>query len=329
MSPDNPEITIIIPAKDAGAYISKCIDSVVKQDYADWELLVINDHSSDDTAAVAKTFADSESRIMVYDLPGCGVSAARNYGIELAKGRYIGFVDADDTLEPGYLSELLGNVKRNDAAVSQCSFWLLYGNGDKVKDKEAALAVYSNHSDIMNAYFSGIIGTINVGSWGKLFDRELISDIRFDETLLIEEDALFTFQCCMKADKVVCTDKPLYNYFQHSESVRNRKFNISNMQYFTVFDRELDICKEDKKICRRIRIRKLVTALDLISKIIRDRSGNELLGELREIALKTSEIITKDGRLGFKLGLKVFLVRYFPSAFYGLLKIKSRFGRVV
>jgi hypothetical protein len=101
------------------------------------------------------------------------------------------------------------------------------------------------------------------------------------------------------------------------------------MQYFTVFDRELDICKEDKKICRRIRIRKLVTALDLISKIIRDRSGNELLGELREIALKTSEIITKDGRLGFKLGIKVFLVRYFPSAFYGLLKIKSRFGRVV
>ena len=329
MSPDNPEITIIIPAKDSAPYIGKCIDSVVKQDFADWELLVINDHSSDDTAAIAKTFADGSSRIMIYDAPGSGVSAARNYGMELAKGRYIGFLDADDALEPGYLSELLNNAERTGAEISQCSFCLLFGNGKTVKDKEAASSVYDNHRDIMNAYFSGIIGAINVACWGKLFKRELIGDTRFDETLLIEEDAFFTFQCCMKADKVVCTDKPLYRYFQHSESARNRKFNISNMQYFTVFDRELDACKDDGALCLRIRIRKLTTALDLITKIIRDRSGNECLEELREIALKTAGEITVDESLGFKLGLKVFLIRHLPSAFYGLLKIKSRFGRAV
>ena len=329
MSVENPEVTLIVPARNSAAYLGKCIESVLKQKYTNWELIIINDNSVDNTSDIAESYANGELRINAYDSPVSGVSYARNYGMRLARGRYIGFLDADDSLDPDYLSVLVGNANEENADISQCSFYLLYRDGRRVENNESIQAVFDNHKDIMNAYFSGIIGIVNVACWGKIFKRESFKDIWFDESLLIEEDAYFTFQCCMRASKIVCSNAPLYNYFQHPESARNSTFNSSNMQYFTVFDRELDECREDGDICLRIRIRKLTTALDLISKIVRDGSGSEYLRELRQIALNMEDEIKLGNRLSFKIGIKCFLVRHMPSVFYGLLRVKGSLGHKV
>ena len=329
MSVDNPEVTLIVPARDSSAYLGKCIESVLKQKYTDWELIIINDNSVDDTPSIAVSYAEGEPRIYAYDSPGSGVSSARNYGMRLARGRYIGFLDADDSVDPDYLSVLVGNAHEENADISQCSFCLLYRDGRRVENNESIQAVFDNHKDIMNAYFSGIIGSVNVACWGKIFKKETFKDILFDERLLIEEDAYFTFQCCMRASKIVCSNAPLYYYFQHPESVMNGTFDSSNMQYFTVFDRELVECREDGDLCLRIKIRKLTTALDLISKIVREGSGAEHLRELRQIALNTEDEIKLGNRLRFKIGLKCFLIRHMPFVFYGILRVKGSLGRNV
>ena len=327
MSADHPEVTIITPARDSGAFINKCIGSVVMQNFTDWELLIINDGSSDNTCDIAGSYSSKDPRIFLYDSPGSGVSAARNHGLEMARGRYITFLDSDDMLEPDYLSELVSNAVNENADITQCSFCYLYRDGKTVKDTESASGIYTDHKEIMDAYFSGIIGKITVACWGKLFRRELIDNMRFDEEITIQEDAFFSFLCCMKASKIVCIDTPLYCYLQHPGSTRGRAFDDSKMHYFTIFDRELDMCKDDPSITLRILTRKLITSFDLMSKIIEDDSGKESLGELRGIALETSDAIRKLGRPDMKTGMKVFLIRHFPSAYYGLLRIKYGRGR--
>lgn len=317
-------VSIILPVRDSGAYLKRCIDSVISQRSDDWELIVINDGSEDDTCDIVRSYADNDHRISLYDSPGKGVSDARNHGLDIACGRYVCFLDSDDDLDPEFLSELIKTAEDEASDITQCSFYYSYDDGRSVPNGEAVSARYSSHDDIMRAYFDGMIGQINLACWGKLYRSDLIKDIRFDNTLTIQEDAYFTFECCMKAAKAVCIDKPLYHYYQNPGSVMNRVFDGSKMQYFTVLDRELDICGSDEELGMLIMKRKMITAMDLSSDIIRDDSGKEYLGGLRDIALSTSDKISKKVKLGTKIRFKLFLLRHFPSMYYGLIRSKHK-----
>ena len=316
-------VSIITPARDSGDHLNRCIDSVVSQVFTNWELLIINDHSSDNTCETVRSYIEKEPRISLHDSIGSGVSAARNYGLSQAQGKYIFFLDSDDWLEPGCLSSLADTAEKDNADISQCSFFYSYANGKDIKDSEAVNGSFNGHDEIMNAYFSGMIGKINLACWGKLYKRELIEGLRFDESLTVQEDAFFTFQCCMKASKSICSDSPLYHYFQNPVSTMNRPFDERMMQYFTVLDREYDQLKDNKVISNMILRRKMITALDLTGRIIRDDSGKEHLGTLRDIALDSSDKIGKKISLNTKTKLKLFLLKHFPSVYYGLIRCKK------
>ena len=318
----HPTVSIIMPAKNSGAYIRRCIESVLSQKFTDWELLIINDGSTDDTVVTAMSFSKDDERVRVFDSKGKGVSAARNYGMELSTGDYIAFIDSDDSVAPEYLSVLVDLAEKNNADISQCSLYYRYDSGTVVQEKETEDAVYNGHDEIMNAYFSGMVGKICLAAWGKLFRRELLNGIRFDETLTIQEDAFFTFQCAMKSSKIACCNRALYYYYQNSASVMNRAFDGSKMQYFVVLDRELEICGPEASLTAEIMRRKVVTALDLTTRIIRDDTGLEYLDDIKKIAFETSDKIKE--RLEFKTRVKLFVLRHFSALYYGLLKIKYR-----
>ena len=318
----HPTVSIIMPAKNSGAYIRRCIESVLSQKFTDWELLIINDGSTDDTVVTAMSFSKDDERVRVFDSKGKGVSAARNYGMELSTGDYIAFIDSDDSVAPEYLSVLVDLAEENIADISQCSLYYRYDSGTVAQEKETEDAVYNGHDEIMNAYFSGMVGKICLAAWGKLFRRELLNGIRFDETLTIQEDAFFTFQCAMKSSKIACCNRALYYYYQNSASVMNRAFDGSKMQYFVVLDRELEICGPEASLTAEIMRRKVVTALDLTTRIIRDDTGLEYLDDIKKIAFETSDKIKE--RLEFKIRVKLFVLRHFSALYYGLLKIKYR-----
>ena len=315
-----PTISIIMPARNSADYLNRCIDSVILQQFTDWELLIIDDGSSDNTRDIAETYCKNDPRVRLFDSTGSGVSAARNTGLVKACGRYVSFVDSDDRLDPEFLSDLIGMCEKENADISQCSFCYSYPDGKDVTDNEAVSALYSGHEEIMNAYFSGMIGRVNMACWGKLYRSDLIKDIRFDETLKIQEDAYFTFQCCMKAAKAVCSDKPRYYYTRNPKSVMNRPFDESKMQYFTVLDRELEACAGNKELCGRINVRKMITALDLTARSVREKSGGDHLAKLRKIALETRKEIGNTEKISFKNKMKIFILKHFPSMYYGLLK---------
>ncbi len=313
-------VSIIIPTINSEKYLEKCIDSVIAQKYADWELLIVDEASSDGTRDIAMSYAARDARISFTDSPGKGVSAARNHGIGIARGKYICFLDSDDTLDPDFLTVLLKLSNETDADISQSSFYYSYDDGKLTENNEAVSGVFGDRESIMYAFLTGMIGQINIASWGKLYKAELLKDIRFDEELRIQEDAFFNFLCCQKASVVACTDLPLYRYFQNPASVMNRPFNGSKMQYFIVFDRELKACSESEKLTTLILRRKLLTALDLTGEIIRKDSGRDYLGELRKIALDTYGAVNDRDDIGAKTGFKLFLLRHFPGTYYRILK---------
>ena len=315
-----PTISIILPARDSADYLNRCIDSVISQKYTGWELIIINDNSKDNTREIASGYCEKDSRITLYDSTGAGVSAARNLGLDKACGRYVSFLDSDDILDPEYLTDLIALCEKENADIAQCSFFYSYPDGRNVPDNEAVTAVFSGHEEIMNAYFSGMIGKVNLACWGKLYSSELLKDVRFDETLKIQEDAFFTFQCCMKASKAACSSAARYYYSQNPKSVMNKPFDGSKMQYFTVLDRELECCSEDPALCGKIRLRKMITSLDLTAMIVREASGAEYLAKLRETALETRKEIGNTERISFKNKMKVFILKHFPKMYYGLLK---------
>ena len=152
MSVDNPEISLIIPACNAEPYLEKCLDSVIRQSFFGWELIIVDDGSSDRTGEVAERYAAADSRIKVIHTSRQGVSAARNAGIDAAVGVFLAFADADDHLKPDYLKELLEHAKQNNADITQCSFVFEDEEGNTTPDPDRTEAVFRDRDEIMNAY---------------------------------------------------------------------------------------------------------------------------------------------------------------------------------
>ena len=134
---NKPLVSVVVISYNSSKTIEETLDSIKAQTYDNIELIVADDNSVDNTSDIAESYANGELRINAYDSPGSGVSYARNYGMRLARGRYLGFLDSDDSLDPDYLSVLVGNANEE--------------NADRVENNESIQAVFDNHKDIMNA----------------------------------------------------------------------------------------------------------------------------------------------------------------------------------
>lgn len=126
-----PEISVIVPVYNSGKYLRECIDSILAQTFSDFELILIDDGSTDDSPAICDEYAARDHRIHVIHQPNSGVSAARNAGIEAAKGQWIMFVDSDDMIKPDMVQTLLDEAERTDADIVTCDFEFLYPDGHK------------------------------------------------------------------------------------------------------------------------------------------------------------------------------------------------------
>ena len=193
------KISIIIPVYNAEATIKQCVDSILSQDYQDFELLLIDDGSKDLSADICDDYAKQDERIKVYHKENGGVSSARNMGLEKAKGEWITFIDSDDYIEPGYFEDLAientslyikahKSFRGNDTALyTICSFEakkLLTG-------EELRLFIKKNVS-----------GFIFRGPVGKFYKKENIDSLRFQEDMIVAEDACFVMNYLSSIDNL-------------------------------------------------------------------------------------------------------------------------------
>lgn len=204
-----PEISVIVPIYNAGDFLAPCIRSVLGQTFADFELLLIDDASNDDSLAVCRSFDDPRIRVLRNDR-NCGVSASRNVGIDNARAKFLTFLDADDTLHPEFLRVLY------DTCVSKnCK---LVVNGFKLTKPErhfaptfptieATAVLYEPEVAVESALYQ--VGLTN-NTWGCLYHASLFEEFRFRQTRYEDLDSFY--RLFLRADKIAYVADPMYYY---------------------------------------------------------------------------------------------------------------------
>lgn len=219
----SPQISVIIPIYNAASYLHSCVDCVLAQDFVDFELLLVDDGSKDISVRICDEYAEKDKRVKVFHKENGGVSSARNVGLDNACGEWVTFVDADDLLCPGYLSEY---SKHFDIDAD------LYIQG--FEDSEGNILCYDKH------YWTGDgiacklkcleEKQLNRFVWNKLFRVSIIKtfSIRFDENITMLEDLLFVYQYLFYAKSVLNLAVTNYFYSRHATSASFQKHKFSS-----------------------------------------------------------------------------------------------------
>lgn len=234
------KLSIIIPIYNTEAYLPRCIDSILSQSFTDYELLLIDDGSIDNSGSICDKYAQQDNRIKVFHKKNGGLCSARNTGLDHAQGEWIYFVDSDDELMPEGLRTLVDCISDDvDMVMGGYEQYDLDGNLIQTEQKhsiqtlsrrDSLLVLFPEHT-IIYSYLGYV--------WNRLFRKRIIQDhsLRFDDTVGIKEDTLFVTQyLCKSNGKTRFTTTPIYKYIAHENSTMNSLLFRYNPKYIDSFN---------------------------------------------------------------------------------------------
>lgn len=230
-------ISIIIPVYNVETYLGSCIRSVLAQTFSNFELILVDDGSTDGSGIICDEYAATDSRIRVIHQVNRGVSSARNAGIETALGEYIGFVDGDDWIEPDMYALLHRNSVTYGAELSACGFI-------KIKDYSAIMfqtkvtppQCYTPEEAICAMFRQN---HMRYSACNKLFRRSLFDAVRYPEGRTMEDKGT-TYQLIHRSTRIVWCASPKYHYFMRPGSIMHSEFNERMIDLFIINDELLE-----------------------------------------------------------------------------------------
>lgn len=226
-----PEISIIVPVYNVENYLARCIDSILIQSFKNFEIILVNDGSTDNSLNICKKYANRNRRIKLVSQDNKGLSAARNTGLRFAMGKYVCFVDSDDFIEKDYLLLLLNNIKKYNSDISMCEYYLTDDKGKQysVEEFNEPRNVVALSGKEVFSYFYKDNYVPNVVAWNKIYKKVLFDNIKFKEGCYFE-DEIIALPLFYKAKKVSFVKKPLYNYVQRQGSIMSTPLNLKKVQ---------------------------------------------------------------------------------------------------
>ena len=298
-----PYLSIIIPVYNKAEYLASCVDSILKQTFTDFELILVDDGSTDGSGAWCDHYARSDQRVVVIHQVNQGVSAARNSGLNAAKGSYIGFADGDDQLEPDMYELLLALANEHQADVAVCGVKkvfpnkveLFYGtNQTRIYDRDGALDALLRKEFLRSVY-------------DKVYKANVAKSTAFEGR--INEDILYNFTVLQKASKTVFYDVMKYNYIIRDSSVSMTGFSHKWMDTIAFSRRMVDICRDTMpQLLNRAREFDLVTHISLLNQLLLSGKGTHTpeyktvaTGLLSFSDFIDGDIVRKKHRAAFRL----------------------------
>lgn len=236
-----PEVSIIVPVYLVKYKIRRCLDSIQRQVFTDFECLLIDDGSSDGSGAICDEYEKSDSRFRAIHQKNAGVSAARNRGIAESLGNYITFIDSDDYVSSVFIERLYNSVKSNNADISFCNYFQIEEEKIALEQKHGFPEGYVlEQNGIEKILFHNIknnkktVGYFSL--WNKMFSRRLIknNNIKLDSQMSFGEDMLFVLDCFERCNRIAFVDECLYYY----ENLQSGLFN----KYRRSFIRDIEKC---------------------------------------------------------------------------------------
>ena len=335
MRSDEPLISVIVPACNGQDYLENCIHAVENQTYGNLEVIIVNNGSTDETAAICERLKSEYDNIYVLTLDDAGVSAARNRGIEAAQGSFIAFVDADDRICVDMLQMLYQCILDTGSDVAGCSFFTWSSEEEWKQDAAVETApgertvgqtyVYNVDKYLREALLCG-----NSRCWSKLYRREIFDKVRFSEELTIGEDMLFLIRMLPYVNKIAETDYAGYGYYRNPAGAMNGEFTPRYMDQITCWQlaRE-EILRIDVNLDSQVTALTMMGIMLTAGKLAvlpaeQRRVYKEYVRVCHEKLKETMQVSGAFGRLsaGYRMKVRMFLLC--PSLYINLYHLLKR-----
>lgn len=269
-------ISVVIPVYNVERYLNRCIKSVVNQTYKNLEVILVDDGSTDASAVICDSWKEKDSRIVVLHQDNVGASAARNKGLQYAKGEYITFIDSDDWIEADMLQYFMKQIVSKDADMVISDVYLC---------KKEKLEVWNQKRYL--EYFFRTRGEGDTHSvWGRLYKKEMLDDFRFLEGRM-NEDILATYEFAIRCKKAIYTSKTFYHYEKNVEGVTLSPITRKKLDLLYVWDLVYEKVKEQIPDCKEYcEMNMLRARFTLLCQMIRngiDKNDKQLIEKKKEM----------------------------------------------
>ena len=224
---DTPKtnISVIVPIYNVEPFLRRCVDSLLRQTYTDFELILVDDGSPDNCGSICDEYAVSDPRVRVVHKPNGGLSDARNAGLAIAQGEYIAFVDSDDWVAKDYLERLMTALTDTGADICECDVFRTSGDENISPIEQRAPSIFSTVNALEQLIYDGIF---RQHVWNKLYRREVIADILFPKGKT-NEDEFWTYRVFGNAKKAAKISDVLYFYFQRPGSIMGETYSLKRL----------------------------------------------------------------------------------------------------
>ncbi|MCC4346850.1 glycosyltransferase family 2 protein [Limosilactobacillus reuteri] len=224
-------VSIIVPIYNVQNWLQRCLNSILKQSFIDFEVLLIDDGSSDGSDIICKRFVKIDQRFKYFRKENGGLSDARNYGIENASGSYLIFIDSDDYIDGDFVRKLYSEIINTNAEVAICGFYRVKENGEKIDEiklQNVKNNIITGKEAIKISFDDKNKGWALACAWNKIYKRELFDSIRFEKGRYYEDGLIFPF-LFINLKRVTIIHTPLYYYVQRNNSIMHSEINIKKL----------------------------------------------------------------------------------------------------
>lgn len=229
-----PKISVIIPIYNAEKYIGECIESIISQKYRDFEVILVDDGSKDGSGIICDRYVAEDSRFKVIHQENRGISAARNAGLEKARGEYITFVDSDDCLAKDMFDQWMKAAVKYDADIVKCLATKDKASLDIVQQGESLLwRIYQKDEMYDKLFARSEIDWQYLSVWGKMYKREICKGVQFQPGRI--EDGQLNCQVFHRAQRIVGCEQRFYYWRQNPVSFSHKKFDQSRIEIGEIY----------------------------------------------------------------------------------------------
>ena len=317
------ELSIIIPVYNLQDYLQNCINSIINQNnLKNYEIILIDDGSKDKSGIICDEYSKRYHFIKTIHKDNEGVSSARNVGLNHSKGKYILFVDGDDTLSNNMIEKLLGILRNSNIQLIQFNYNEVVediGNVTPIGSNDGKILKIENTENILKEFLKK---KITISLWNKIFAREIIENLIFDEKIHHYEDKLFIFESVLKCESFAQINVLGYNYLKRKNSASYDLFKYSYLEILDVDNQITKMIEESKyyKLLLDAKANNLESKLELIKMMIKSKAYNSYSSEYKNVieevkSFKFNIII----KLRRKKKIEFILVKYFLKLYEFLI----------
>ncbi len=251
------KISVIVPVYNSSKYLRKCIESILNQTYKNLEIILVNDGSMDESGIICDEYAAKDDRIIAIHQQNAGASVARNRGLDICTGNYIGFVDGDDWIAENMYEFLYTALLNYNADISICGYYIedekngVYG----ARNDNGEVTVYDSREAIREVIKDEKIYS---NFWDKLYRREMFRELRFRKGIILEDIATM-YKIFMHAKKIVACNVPQYYYYQRKDSLLHIRNEALNWDQFWVYRERVLVLEKDYPEFRELLVTRLVS----------------------------------------------------------------------